>query len=114
MGTQKLDNTFFEILVIYNMLTDNQYLGMLVDVLKPEYFKDKNIKIVVDIIVQFYLNRGVAPTITEIKAHLDTDDLRASFKSVVNQFTDIDKKFNPDELYENTEKFLKEKAVKAI
>ena len=111
MGTTKLDNDFFEILVIYNMLTDDQYLGTLVDVLKPEYFKDKNIKTVVDIIAQFYLKRGTAPTITEIKAHLDTDELRQSFKSVVSQFTDIDSKFNPDELYENTEKFLKEKAV---
>ena len=55
--------------------------------------------------------RNTAPTITEIKAHLDTPELKETFKQVVGQFKDIDKRFNSDELYDNTEKFIKEKSV---
>ncbi len=108
---KKLDNDFFEIIFIYNMLTDRSYLGSVVDIVKSEYFKDKNIGKIVDITTEFFQLRGVTPTVTEIKTLLDTDELKSTFKTVVEQFTDIDKKYNRDELYENTERFLKEKAV---
>ncbi len=108
---KKLDNDFFEIIFIYNMLTDRSYLGSIVDIVKPEYFKDKNIGKIVELTTEFFQLRGVTPTVTEIKTLLDTDELKSTFKTVVEQFTDIDKKYNRDELYENTERFLKEKAV---
>ena len=108
---KKLDADFFEIVIIYNLLTDPQYLGSTVGVLQPRFFKDKSITAVVNIIYDFFEERGEAPTITEVKSHLDTDDLRSAFRKVVARFNDIDQKFNKDELYENTEQFLKEKAV---
>ena len=111
MDKQKLDSDFFEVIIIYNLLTDDRYLGTLVDVLDPKFFKNNHIKSIVKIINDFFIKRGSAPTITEIKAKLDNDDIRNAFKSVVTQFKDIDTKFNKDELYDNTEKFLKEKAV---
>jgi len=108
---KKLDNSFFEIVIIYNMLTDPMYLGTVIDSIDSRYFKDKNISGIVDVICDFFLERGTKPSITEIKSKLTTDELRNTFKAVIAQFTDIDKKFNHDELYENTETFLKEKAV---
>ena len=108
---KKLDADFFEIVIIYNLLTDPQYLGSTVGVLQPRFFKDKSITAVVNIIYDFFEERGEAPTITEVKSHLDTDDLRNAFRKVVARFNDIDQRFNKDELYENTEQFLKEKAV---
>ena len=111
MGRTKLDSTFFEIIIIYNLLLDEEYLGTLVDTLEPRFFKDKSIRTIISIITEFFTARNIAPTITEIKARLDTDDLKAAFTEVVGQFTGIDKKFNKDELYENTERFIKEKAV---
>ena len=111
MEKRKIDSDFFEIVVIYNLLTDPLYLGSVIDSLDNRFFKDKNISVIVDVISTFFIERGSAPTITEVKTKLDTDELRDTFRSVVSQFTDIDKRFNKDELFENTEKFLKEKAV---
>jgi replicative DNA helicase len=93
------------------MLTDPAYLGTVIDSIDSRYFKDKSISGIVGVICDFFLERGVRPSVTEIKSKLTTDELRNTFKVVVSQFTDIDKKFNQDELYENTERFLKEKAV---
>ncbi len=107
----KLDTDFFENIIIYNLLTDELYLGTVVDVLDSKYFTNKNISTIVSLITDFYLKRSVAPTITELKAKLDTQELRDTFRKIVITFEDIDKKYNKEELYENTEDFVKQKAV---
>jgi replicative DNA helicase len=107
----KLDLDYFEIIVAYKSLTDETYLASIVSHIKPVYFKDKDIKNIFLIIKNFFEERGTTPTSTEVKAYLTTDDLKNSFKTVVKKFSDIDKNFNKDELYANTETFLKEKAV---
>jgi replicative DNA helicase len=106
-----INNENFETIVAYHMLTDEEYLGTIVDVLDYRFFKNKHIGSIVKIIAEFFLLRGEAPTLTEIKSYLTTDKLTESFKVVVNSFKTIDKKFNRDELFENTERYLKEKAV---
>lgn len=106
-----LDNEFFETIITYHLLVDEEYLGTVIDVLDVRYFKDKNVQNIVQIIVDFFNSRGQAPTLTEIKSYLSTDDLKQSFKTVVSGFKDVDKEFNKEELYENTERFIKEKAV---
>tara|TARA_R100000808_G_C2155447_1_gene167977 strand:+ start:4123 stop:5454 length:1332 start_codon:yes stop_codon:yes gene_type:complete len=111
MDKQKLDTDFFEIVVIYNMLTNPEYLGTLVDTIEPRYFKNKQISSIVELITDFFIKRNSTPTITEIKSRLTTPELKEQFKYIVNQFNDIDRKFNRDELYENTERFIKEKSV---
>jgi replicative DNA helicase len=107
----KLDLDFFETIIAYKAIKDESYLASIVDYVKPIYFKDKDIKSVFGIIKEFFELRGTCPTLTEIKARLTTEELRASFISVVKRFTDIDKNFNENELISNTETFLKEKAV---
>jgi replicative DNA helicase len=108
---KKIDLDFYETVVIYNCLVDPHYLGGVVDYLSPSLFHNKDIRRVVGIISNFYTDRGVSPTITEIKAYLNTDELKEGFKKVVASFVEIDKKFNKDELFTNTEIFLKERAV---
>lgn len=107
----KLDLDYFETIVAYKSLTDETYLASIIDNIKPSYFKNKDIKEIFQIIVNFYNNRNTKPTLTEIKAYLVTDDLKTSFKNVVSLFNGVDKNFNNEELFSNTEKFLKEKAV---
>jgi len=107
----KLDLDFFESIIVYKSLTDETYLSSIIDHIKPVYFKNKDIKNIFEIIADFYNSRGTRPTLTEIKTKLDNDDLKNSFKNVVNTFTAIDKNFNIDELTNNTETFIKEKAV---
>jgi replicative DNA helicase len=107
----QIDSEFYETIIAYNMLVDEPYLASIIDHLDQRYFENKNISKIVSIITEYYKKRSVAPTLTEIKSYLTTDDLKISFKSVVSLFDTVDKNFNKTELYENTEKFLKEKAV---
>lgn len=107
----KIDLNFFETVVAYKSLTDESYLSSIIDHIKPLYFKDKDIRAVFLLIRDFFEKRGTTPTLTELKAHLLTDETKESFKTVVKRFAEIDTNFNDDELTANTEIFLKEKAV---
>lgn len=107
----RLDLDYYEQVVIYKSLTNEQYLGKIIDHLKPEYFNDKNIKRIFTLIKNFYIKRSTLPTVTEIKSYLVNDELKASFKNIVKNFANIDKNFNDKELEHNTERFLKERAI---
>tara|TARA_R110002110_G_scaffold51928_6_gene151732 strand:- start:318 stop:1517 length:1200 start_codon:yes stop_codon:yes gene_type:complete len=63
------------------------------------------------VIDSFFEKRHEIPTLTEVKTYLPDDVSKTAFKNIVNKFTDIGKKYNRDELYDNTEQFLKERAV---
>lgn len=109
MGNLNLD--YFESILMYNALTDSGYLSTIADVVQPEYFKSKDIAGIFTIIKDFNDKRNQLPTTTEIKQYLVTDNQKDSFKRLVTSFSEIDKNTNKDELMENTERFLKEKAV---
>lgn len=108
---EKLDLDFFENIILYKSLTDDTYLASIIDYVKPEYFKSKDIKNIFSVIKDFYSSRGTRPNVTEIKAHLTTDELKNSFKIAVSNIKDFDKTYNVDELTANTEAFLQQKAV---
>ncbi len=109
MGKLNLD--YFENVLMYNALTDSGYLSTIADIVQPEYFKSKDIANVFTIIKDFNDKRNELPTTTEIKQYLVTEEQKDSFKRLVTSFSEIDKNINKDELIENTEQFLKEKAV---
>jgi len=109
MGKLNLD--YFENILMYNSLTDSGYLSTIADVVQPEFFKSRDIANIFTIIKEFNETRHQLPTTTEIKQYLVTDDQKDSFKRLVTSFSDLDKNLNKDELMENTEQFLKEKAV---
>jgi len=107
----KLDLDYFENVLIYKSLTDSGYLASIADFVQPEYFKDKAIASIFNIIKEFSEKRNKLPTTTEIKSYLVSDEQKESFKGLVKSFSDIDKTLDKEELYDNTEQFLKEKAV---
>jgi replicative DNA helicase len=107
----KLDLDYFENVLMYKSLTDGTYLASIADFVQPDYFKNKAIASIFSIIKDFSENRNKLPTVTEIKSYLVSDDQKSSFKELVQSFNDIDKNLDHDELYDNTEQFLKEKAV---
>ena len=107
----KLDLDYFENILIYKSLTDSGYLASIADFVKPEYFKDKAIASIFNIIKDFTEKRNKLPTTTEIKSYLVSDEQKESFKGLVKSFNEIDKTLDKEELYDNTERFLKEKAV---
>ena len=107
----KLDLDYFENVLIYKSLTDGTYLASVADFVQPEYFRNKAIASIFAIVRDFVDRRNKLPTVTEIKSHLVSDEQKESFKQLVHSFNDIDKNLDNEELYDNTEQFLKEKAV---
>ena len=107
----KLDLDFYEQVIIYNILTNETYLASIVDNLAAKYFNNISIRSVIDIIKDFHTTRDAIPTLTEIKAYLTTEEAKDNFRNVVDMIKNFDQRFNDEELYDNTERFLKEKAV---
>lgn len=106
-----IDLDSYERLIAYRALTDSTYLNAIADYVKPEYFENQNIAKYFEIVTTFYEKRKVLPTLTEVKTYLTTDVLKKGFKSLVESFKDIEKKLDKNELYQNTEQFLKERAT---
>jgi replicative DNA helicase len=107
----KLNLDEFENIIVYKSLTDERYLSNVIGFIKPQYFKDKNIKVIFSIIRAFFEKHNTPPTVTELKTYINTDEIKEAFKTVVRNFTNIDKNLNHDELISNTERYIKEKAI---
>jgi len=111
-NTAKLDLDFYEKVILYNCIFDNGYLASVIDYIKDDLFSDKDIKSVVGIIKDFYIKRGEVPSLNEIKTYLSDSNLKESYKNALIKMKEFDgTKFNREELYENTETFLKQKLV---
>lgn len=106
-----IDLDSYEKIICYKAMTDATYLNTIADYVKPDYFSNQNIATYFRIVRDFYDTRKVLPTMTEIKLYLNTDLLKRGFRQLCESFRDIDRNLNKDELYQNTEKFLKERAT---
>jgi len=107
----KLDLDWMEKVIAFKSITDDEYLASVIDYVKPSYFSDANLRLVFEIVCSFYEKRKSIPTTTEIKSYLSTDADKQKFKNAVNSISSIDKALNREELYENTERFLKERGI---
>jgi len=106
-----IDIEFFENIIIYNAIMDDIYLSSIIDIVDLSYFKNQDIKIIFELILDFYKKRNIAPNLTELKAHLSNEDQKRSFKNVLLSFKQLDTNYNKEELIANTEQFFKEKAI---
>lgn len=107
----KLDLDYFETILLFNALGDQEYLSSIIGYIDPSLFNDKNIGKVVGRLSEFFLERGSVPTLTEIKARLSSEEDRKALNEVKPKLSQIEGPFNKDELLQNTEKFLKERFV---
>lgn len=107
----KLDLDWMEKVVAFKSLVDEEYLSTIIDHVKPTYFGDKNLSFIFDVICDFYDRRKTLPTPTEIKLYLSTQEQRETFRRVVTELSAIEKNLNKDELYANTERFIKERGI---
>lgn len=107
----KIDHPFMEKIILFHCLTNEAYLTSVIDFLKPSLFENKNIRDIIDIISGFHDRNNQCPNITEVKSLLTTEELKSSFKKVVEEFTHLDRKYNTEELERNTEQFIKERGV---
>lgn len=106
-----LNLDFFEQVLLYNALTDSDYLSSIAAHLSPSFFTDRNIGLVISKIVSFFQERGSVPTVTELKARLVAEEDKVALKHVKGILTSIDNSFNREELLKNTERFLKERMI---
>lgn len=107
----KLNLDEFENVLVYKALTDEKYLSNIINFIKPEYFKDKNIKIIFNTIKAFYEKRNQVPTITELKTYINTDEVKNAFILVLRAMSNIDKNLNSEELIDSTERYIKERSI---
>lgn len=107
----KLDLDFFETVLLFNALGDQEYLSSIIGYIDPSLFNDKNIGKVMGRLSEFFLERGTVPSLTEIKARLSSEEDRKALVEVKPKLSQIQGPFNKDELIHNTEKFLKERFV---
>ncbi len=106
-----MNHLFFERVLAYHSLMNQSYLYLVSEYYNPAYFEDKDIVIFMDVVVEFFKERNTVPTITEIKTRLQSPEDIQALVRVLNSFKELDKEVNETELLENTEKFLREKAV---
>jgi len=113
MATNKLNAQYFEYVIGYHCLTQSDYLASIIDYYDPIYFQNNDVRCILDIIVQFFQQRNMLPSLPEIKTLLKNkteEEYLISFLKFIKTEQLADK-FNPDELYQNTEQFLRERAV---
>lgn len=107
----KIDLDFFEKVIFHQCLRKNgEYLAACIEYLSKDMFRNKDIAAMVEIIKNFFLERDVAPSVTEIKTLCSTTQLKNNFKRALEEVKDIDKVFNDAELVSNTEYFLKQRS----
>lgn len=107
----EIDFDYFEKVLVKNAITNGAYLASIADYVQPKYFTDKNIAKYFEIVAEFYDKRQSLPTFSEVKTYLTTDELKTNFKKLIESFKEIDSNHNEDELYQNTERFLKERGM---
>lgn len=107
----KLDLDYFETILLFNALGDQEYLSSIIGYIDPLFFNDKSIGKVMSRLSEFFLERGTVPTLTEIKARLSSEEDKKALADVKPKLTQIEGPFNKEELIQNTEKFLKERFV---
>ena len=103
-----IDLDFFEYIVLDNCFKSESYLATIVNIAKPEYFGDSDVRKIYRVLELFYNKRGRIPTDTEIEVYFTSDNVKLSFKNVqatLNRLQD----YGEDELLDNTELFLKER-----
>ena len=111
MSEKSLDLDYYENVVLYKSFTDPRYLGSIIDYIQPRYFDNKNFKTIIALIKAFFIKRQSIPTATEIASYCTTPELKSNLKETLLKIDQLDKTFNNDELYSNTERFLREKSV---
>jgi len=108
---KKLNLDYFESVIAYHSLFNPEYLGGIIDHIKPELFYRAETRAAIVPIVEFFNEHNTIPSTTEIKVRLREATERELFGKLLKEFTTLDKDFNLKELLHNTEQFLKERTL---
>ena len=109
-----LDLDYFENIILYKILTDQSYLNLIIDKLNEKYIHNKDNKIVYNLIKSFFEEKNKIPSAGEIKQYLNTEELKNSFSISLNRIKNLDKNISNEELYQNTDRFLRERGISTV
>jgi replicative DNA helicase len=107
--TLNLDN--FESIFCYKMLTDKNYFSRINPFFELDYVHDKDRKNIISLVQKIFSEKNIFPNLTEVKNYINSKELSESFVKILNDFKILDKSFNDTELYNCTERFLKERGI---
>jgi len=96
------DQPLFEKIIGLNVLTSEYYTSVVLEALKPEYIDNPGVRLVTNIVFDFYKRRGSLPNTSEIKLYLKDDVERNLLKDTILSFKGLDSKYNTEELVYNT------------
>lgn len=109
---KKLNLDYFENIIAFNLLTDELYISSVVDYLDPKYFVDDGNILISNLVSEYFKERGKLPKIQELKAYIHSDSDSELFKTHVKKLiSQFSTEYNFEELIQNTEYFIKQKAV---
>ena len=110
-----INKNYFESLMLFNAIKRPHYLAAILEYLDDSLLENSDAAVIFPVVRDFFDKHGIPPTATEIKVALNTDEKLKSFANLIVQFKTFDTNINEDELFANTETYLREKAVfKAI
>lgn len=107
----KIDLDFFENILLYNALTDKEYLSSIINYVDASFFKNNSVGKLVTKLVEFFNERGSLPSLAEFKARLLSEQDKKALSDVKPILSQIEGPFNKEELIQNTERFLKERYI---
>lgn len=111
----KIDLDFYEKVIFQQILKkDNTFLASIIDYLDKELFKNKDFSAIVDVIKSFYLERDAIPTHTELKARVNSDQLKTHLRKAIEQIRELEDNYNEDELIANVEYFIKQRKTDLV
>jgi replicative DNA helicase len=106
-----LNTEYFESIIGHQALTNEYYLSIIVDHVKPSYFHNPGVRLILDIVKDFFVKRSAIPKASEIRAYLSSERDTKLFTETIRSFKSLDSTYNLEELVENTERFFKERAI---
>jgi replicative DNA helicase len=109
---EKIDLAHFESIFIQKCLTDEEYFSKVSEITNPIYIENIHRRRIFELVHSFFTKRNTLPNLVEIKTYLTTKELKESYVAVVNELQEkTNLNYNKEELYANTERFLKEKSI---
>jgi replicative DNA helicase len=104
-----------EILILRTLLHDEEYSRKVLPFLKPEYFTERDERVIYDCISTFYTKYNKQPTVESLLIDLSKRDNLSetefkTIKDIIKSFKTHDK-LETQWLLDNTEEFCKEKAL---
>lgn len=103
-----IDLDFFEYIILDNCFKNESYLASIIDIARPEYFGNVDVRKVFKLFKTFYDKRARLPSNDELKVYLNHASLKLAFKNVQSTLSQL-QDYGEDELIDNTEAFLKER-----